>query len=66
MTDLHDALWTNRHTFCPPASQKRAPAAGSVSAEGGGATTPTLMGGGTWFSREHFDARRAWLEAGAR
>ncbi len=58
---------TNRHTFGTPATQTRAPATGSVSAEGGGTTTPTLMGGGTRFSREHLHARRSRLgwDAGA-
>ena len=62
MTAQRDALWKNRRTFGTPASQTRAPAAASVSAEGGGTTTPTLMGGGTWFSREHLHARwrRLW------
>jgi hypothetical protein len=66
MTAHHDPLWTNRHTFGAPASQTRAPAAVSVSAEGGGTTTPTLMGGGTLFSREPWEVRRRWLDAGAR
>jgi len=61
-----DAQWTNRHTFGTPESQTRAPEAASVSAEGGGTTTPTLMGGGTLFSREHLGARRRGLEAVAR
>jgi hypothetical protein len=52
------SLWTNRHSFGAPASQTRAPAAASVSAEGGGTTTPTLRGGGTLFSRVHFHVRR--------
>jgi hypothetical protein len=54
-------LWTNRHTFGTPATQTCAQAVASVSAEGGGTTIPTLMGGGTRFSREHLDARRPGL-----
>jgi len=66
VTRRHGALWTKRPTSGTAASQTRAPGAGSVSAEGGGTTTPTLMGGGTWFSREHFDAGQAGLGAEAR
>jgi len=65
VTEHHDPLWTNRHTFGTPTTQTRAPATASVSAEGGGTTTPTLMGGGILFSREHRHARRRELEAGA-
>jgi len=65
VTEHHDPLWTNRLTFGAPTTQTRAPAAASVSAEGGGTTTPTLMGGGILFSREHRHARRRELEAGA-
>jgi len=61
----HDPLWTNRHTFGAPTTQTRAPATASVSAEGGGTTTPALMGGGILFSREHRHTRRRELEAGA-
>jgi hypothetical protein len=61
VTALADPLWMNRHTFGPPATQICASAAASVSAEGGGTTTPTLMGGGTRFSREHLDTRRRGL-----
>jgi hypothetical protein len=57
--------WTNWHTSGTPASQTRAPGLTSVSAEGGGTTTPTLMGGGTLFSRVPFEARRLGHEAGA-
>ena len=57
MTALPDPLWTNRHTVGTGPSQTCAPAAASVSAEGGGTTTPTLMGGGTLFSREAREAR---------
>jgi hypothetical protein len=63
VTVHHDPLWTNRHTFGAPTTQTRAPATASVSAEGGGTTTPTLMGGGILFSREHRHARRRKLEA---
>jgi hypothetical protein len=63
MTAARNSRWTNRHTFGTPASQTRAPAAASVSAEGGGTTTPTLMGGGTLFSREHAHARRSGFAA---
>jgi hypothetical protein len=66
MTTRDNPLWTNRHAFGTPASQTRAPAAASVSAEGGGTTTPTLMGGGTWFSREPLEVRRRRLRVGAR
>jgi len=66
MSSRRHALWTNRHTSGTPASQTRVPAPASVSAEGGGTTTPTLMGGGTLFSREPFEARRFELEEGAR
>ena len=65
MTEHHDPLWTNRHTFGAPTTQTRAPTTASVSAEGGGTTTPALMGGGILFSREHRHARRRELEAGA-
>ena len=65
MTEHHDLLWINRHTFGTPTTQTRAPATASVSAEGGGTTTPALMGGGILFSREHRQARRRKLEAGA-
>ena len=51
MTAQRDPLWKNRRTFGTPAAQTRAPAAASVSAEGGGTVTPTL-GGGIGFSRE--------------
>ena len=44
-------LWMNRHAFGANAAQTREPEAASVTAEGGGTTTPTL-GGGFWFSRE--------------
>ena len=59
------SLWTNRRTFGTPPSQTRAPSACSVSAEGGGTTTPTLMGGGTLFSREQNLARRCRLDEDA-
>ena len=65
MKEHHDPLWTNRLTFGTPTTQTRAPATASVSAEGGGTTTPALMGGGILFSREHRHARRRELEAGA-
>jgi len=65
VTEHHDPLWTNRHTFGAPTTQTRAPATASVSAEGGGTTTPALMGGGILFSREHRHTRRRELEAGA-
>jgi hypothetical protein len=58
MTDGGSSLWTNRHASGASPAQTCAPAAASVSAEGGGTTTPTLMGGGTLFSREHAHARR--------
>jgi hypothetical protein len=63
---MRSSLWTNWHTFGTPPSQTRAPSACSVSAEGGGTTTPTLMGGGTLFSREQFLARRCRLDGVAR
>jgi hypothetical protein len=65
VTVHHDPLWTNRHTFGASTTQTRAPATASVSAEGGGTTTPALMGGGILFSREHRHTRRRELEAGA-
>ena len=46
-----ELLWANRHEVGAVPTQKRAPQPGSVTAEGGGTTTPTL-GGGFWFSRE--------------
>jgi hypothetical protein len=55
-------LWTNRHASGASPAQTCAPAPASVSAEGGGTTTPTLMGGGTMFSREHVNARRRGLD----
>ncbi len=66
MTASPGTLWTNRHTSGTPTTQTCAPTAGSVSAEGGGTATPTLMGGGTLFSRESLDARRRSLDGGAR
>jgi hypothetical protein len=48
-------LWTNRHELASPPTNTRAPDTCSVTAEGGGTTTPTL-GGGFWFSREHLPA----------
>jgi len=53
---------TDRHVFGTHASQTRAPNPASVSAEGGGTGSPTLMGGGTGFSREHFYRRPTGLE----
>jgi hypothetical protein len=50
-------LWTNRHELVPLPTHTRAPDTGSVTAEGGGTTTPTL-GGGFWFSGEHLPAAR--------
>jgi len=42
------------HRADTPASQTRAPLTGSVSAEGGGTTTPTQEGGGLVFSRDSY------------
>ena len=52
MTQLREPLWTNRREIGTPATQPRAPRSGSVTAEGGGTTNPTLVGGGIGFSRE--------------
>ena len=49
---LRASVWTNRHEIGAHPAQTCAPQAASVTAEGGGTTTPTL-GGGFWFSREH-------------
>jgi len=48
---------TNRHISGTDASQTCAPNPDNVSAEGGGIGSPTLMGGGTGFSREHLYRR---------
>ena len=61
MTVDGSPLWTNRHASGASPAQTCAPPAASVSAEGGGTTTPTLMGGVTLFSREHVQARRRRL-----
>jgi hypothetical protein len=50
-------LWTDRCELVPLPTHTRAADTGSVTAEGGGTTTPTL-GGGFWFSREHVPAAR--------
>jgi hypothetical protein len=55
MTGSAQPLWTNRRELAPLPTHTRAPNTGSVTAEGGGTTTPTL-GGGFWFSREHLPA----------
>jgi hypothetical protein len=43
--------WMNRRIFGTPSSHTRAPFTANVTAEGGGTTSPTLMGGGAGFSR---------------
>jgi hypothetical protein len=52
MTPRTPWLWTNWHETVTAAAQTRAPRAANVTAEGGGTTNPTLMGGGIGFSRE--------------
>jgi hypothetical protein len=44
-------LWMNRRTFVTPSSHTCAPITANVTAEGGGTTRPTLMGGGAEFLR---------------
>ena len=55
--------WTDRRTSGTRVTQTRASIGGNVIAEGGGIAHPTLMGGGTGFSREPLVGRRLWFEA---